>query len=76
MTLETLSTNKSFGGTQGVYRHASAATGTAMTFSVFLPPQALDGASCRSSGISPASPAPTPTSPRKANIAGPAPKRG
>ncbi|MBY8824042.1 S-formylglutathione hydrolase [Sphingomonas colocasiae] len=40
MTLETVSTNKSFGGTQGVYRHASAETGTDMTFAVFLPPQA------------------------------------
>ena len=40
MTLETLSTNRAFGGVQGVYRHASAETGTAMTFSVFVPPQA------------------------------------
>jgi S-formylglutathione hydrolase len=38
--LETLSTNKAHGGTQGVYRHQSAETGTAMTFSVYLPPQA------------------------------------
>lgn len=37
MTLETLSTNRSHGGTQGVYRHASTATGTAMTFAVFVP---------------------------------------
>jgi len=37
VTLETLSTNKAFGGVQGVYRHASAATGTDMTFSVFVP---------------------------------------
>jgi S-formylglutathione hydrolase len=36
MTLETLSTNRSYGGTQGVYRHASAATGTDMTFAVFV----------------------------------------
>lgn len=35
--METLSTNRSHGGTQGVYRHASAATGTDMTFSVFVP---------------------------------------
>jgi S-formylglutathione hydrolase len=35
--METLSTSKAFGGTQGVYRHASAATGTDMTFSVFVP---------------------------------------
>ncbi len=40
MTLETVSTNTSFGGTQGVYAHASAETGTRMTFAVFLPPQA------------------------------------
>ena len=40
MTLETLSTNKSFGGTQGVYRHASAETGTDMTFAVYVPPHA------------------------------------
>jgi S-formylglutathione hydrolase len=46
MTLETLSTNKAFGGVQGVYRHASTQTGTAMTFSVFVPPQAADGAGC------------------------------
>jgi S-formylglutathione hydrolase len=37
--LETASTVRSFGGTQGVYRHASAATGTQMTFAVFVPPQ-------------------------------------
>jgi S-formylglutathione hydrolase len=44
MTLETVSTNKAFGGTQGVYRHASTATGTDMTFSVYVPPQAEAGA--------------------------------
>ena len=43
MTIETLSENKAFGGTQGVYRHASSATGTDMTFSVFVPPQAEHG---------------------------------
>jgi S-formylglutathione hydrolase len=36
--METLSTNRAFGGEQGVYRHASAATGTDMTFSVYVPP--------------------------------------
>ncbi|MDP5280915.1 S-formylglutathione hydrolase [Sphingomonas sp. DG1-23] len=41
--METLSTNKSHGGVQGVYRHASTATGTDMTFSVYVPPHA-DGA--------------------------------
>ena len=44
MTLETVSTTKSFGGVQGVYRHASRETGTEMTFSVYLPPQAEAGA--------------------------------
>jgi S-formylglutathione hydrolase len=37
MTLQTVSKNRSYGGTQGVYRHASSATGTDMTFSVFVP---------------------------------------
>jgi S-formylglutathione hydrolase len=36
--METLGTARAFGGVQGVYRHASSATGTAMTFSVFVPP--------------------------------------
>jgi S-formylglutathione hydrolase len=40
MTIETISTNRSFGGTQGVYKHASSATGTDMTFSVFVPDHA------------------------------------
>ena len=40
MTLETLSENRSFGGTQGVYRHRSEVTGTDMTFAVYLPPDA------------------------------------
>lgn len=40
MALETVSTTRAFGGIQGVYRHASAVTGTEMTFSVFIPPQA------------------------------------
>jgi S-formylglutathione hydrolase len=31
------STNRAFGGVQGVYEHHSAATGTPMTFSVFVP---------------------------------------
>lgn len=43
MTLETLSTARAHGGVQGVYRHRSGATGTDMTFSVFVPPQAEDG---------------------------------
>ncbi|WP_448662033.1 S-formylglutathione hydrolase [Sphingomonas sp. CJ20] len=40
MTIETVATNRAFGGVQGVYRHASAATGTDMTFSVYVPPHA------------------------------------
>jgi S-formylglutathione hydrolase len=36
----TVSINKSFGGTQGVYKHVSANTGTEMTFSVYVPPHA------------------------------------
>ncbi|WEK44709.1 MAG: S-formylglutathione hydrolase [Candidatus Sphingomonas colombiensis] len=38
--METVSTNRAFGGTQGVYRHVSSATGTEMTFSVYVPPHA------------------------------------
>jgi len=40
MTFATLSTNTAFGGTQGVYTHKSSATGTDMTFSVYVPPHA------------------------------------
>ena len=35
--MQTVSKNRSYGGTQGVYRHASAETKTDMTFSVFVP---------------------------------------
>ena len=38
--METVSTSKAYGGTQGVYRHASTATGTDMTFAVYVPPHA------------------------------------
>jgi S-formylglutathione hydrolase len=38
LTIETVSTSRAFGGTQGVYRHASAVTGTDMTFAVYVPP--------------------------------------
>ena len=41
--METISTAKSFGGTQGVHRHDSEACGCAMTFALFLPPQAAHG---------------------------------
>jgi S-formylglutathione hydrolase len=40
MTMQTVSLNKAYGGTQGVYRHASRETGTDMTFSVYVPPHA------------------------------------
>ena len=43
MSLEIVSENKSHGGRQLVVRHASLATGTEMTFSIFLPPQAHNG---------------------------------
>ena len=38
-----VSQNKSFGGTQYVYRHRSAETGTDMRFAVFVPPAAGPG---------------------------------
>ena len=41
--METISTVKSHGGRQLVLKHASRATGTDMTFAVFLPPQAEKG---------------------------------
>ena len=40
MSLETVSEAKSFGGRQSVHTHRSAATGTAMTFAVFVPEHA------------------------------------
>ncbi|WDF73764.1 S-formylglutathione hydrolase [Novosphingobium sp. KACC 22771] len=40
MTLEMISSNRSFGGTQGFYAHDSQETGTRMTFSVFVPDHA------------------------------------
>ena len=36
--MERVSANIAFGGTQGVYKHASSTTGTDMTFSVYVPP--------------------------------------
>ncbi len=41
--METVSENACFGGVQGVYTHASKATGTDMTFGLFLPEEARDG---------------------------------
>ncbi len=42
-TLQTISENRCFDGVQGVYSHASAATGTDMTFGLFLPAESRDG---------------------------------
>jgi S-formylglutathione hydrolase len=44
MTLETLSETRCFGGKMGFYRHPSRANDCDMQFSVFVPPQAADGA--------------------------------
>ena len=41
--METVAENKCFGGVQGVYSHASKATGCDMTFGRFLPEEARDG---------------------------------
>ncbi|MBL6625055.1 MAG: S-formylglutathione hydrolase [Alphaproteobacteria bacterium] len=41
--METLSTEKSFDGVQGVYRHAASQTACDMTFAVYMPPQAEAG---------------------------------
>ena len=40
MGLESVSSNRSHGGTQGVYSHQSSETGTKMSFSVFVPDHA------------------------------------
>lgn len=42
MTFDTLSEQRCFGGVQGFYSHASTATGTAMRFAVYQPPQARE----------------------------------
>ena len=41
--MRTISENRAFGGVQGVYAHHSDATGTEMTFGLYLPPQAEAG---------------------------------
>ena len=41
--MEIVSENRCYGGVQGVYRHASAATGTDMTFGLFQPAEAKSG---------------------------------
>ena len=38
--MDTVSSNRAHGGTQGVYTHPSSVTGTPMTFSVFVPDHA------------------------------------
>ncbi|MFN3970388.1 MAG: S-formylglutathione hydrolase [Gemmobacter sp.] len=42
--MKTISENRAFGGVQGVYSHASQATGCEMTFGLYLPEAAEDGA--------------------------------
>lgn len=42
--MKAVSENRAFGGVQGVYSHASAATGGEMTFGLFLPEEAEQGA--------------------------------
>lgn len=41
--MKTISESRAFGGVQGVYSHASSATGCDMTFGLFLPEGAEDG---------------------------------
>ncbi|WP_103332262.1 S-formylglutathione hydrolase [Pseudotabrizicola formosa] len=41
--MKTVAENRAFGGVQGVYSHASSATGTEMIFGLFLPEGAEDG---------------------------------
>jgi len=44
MSLTVISEQKAFGGVQGVYRHNAEQTACEMEFSVFMPPQAKQGA--------------------------------
>lgn len=43
MTVQTLSEQRCYGGTQGFYEHQSSETGTSMRFAVFQPPAAKEG---------------------------------
>ena len=43
MTMKTLTQNKSFGGTQGVYSHESTEASCTMRFGVYMPPAAEKG---------------------------------
>ena len=77
VSVEIVSENKSHGGRQLVVKHASSATSHRHDLRDL--PAAAGGtwrASCRSSGICRASPAPTPMSPKRASIAPPAPSSG
>ena len=44
--MDTVSVTRAYGGTQHVVKHRSRETGTDMTFSVYLPPQAHEGRDC------------------------------
>lgn len=44
MTINKISQNKCFGGSQGVYSHSSPEIGCTMRFGVFMPPQSGNGA--------------------------------
>jgi len=44
--MDTISVTRAHGGTQHVVKHRSRETGTDMTFSIFLPPAAEEGAPC------------------------------
>ncbi|APW41689.1 S-formylglutathione hydrolase [Rhodoferax saidenbachensis] len=50
-SLELISEHACFGGVQRFYQHASNAIGLPMRFSVFLPPQALQGGSNKVPGL-------------------------
>ena len=43
MTLEIVSSNKSFGGWHKRYRHSASTLGCEMNFAIYQPPQALSG---------------------------------
>ena len=69
--METISKARAHGGTQGVYKHDAKTTGCPMTFAVFVPPQAENGPVPVLWYLSPASPAPMPTSWTRASTAAP-----
>ena len=70
--MEEVSTVRSHGGVQGVYRHQSRTTNCPMTFSVFVPPQAAQAPTLvlwHPSGLT----CTPPMSPKRANSAPPPP---